>query len=98
MIDKEILYKIAQSSKLKINVDEEEMYIEDLNKIIFFIHKLNEVDFEDDSDFHFVNQFNLNLRDDIRGKFQSIDLIKNNAPDFRNNYFVLPNHLKKERK
>jgi len=90
MIDKEILYTIAQSSKLTINVDEEELYIEDLNKITFFIHKLNEIDFEDDSDFHFGNQFNLNLRDDIsEKKFQSIDLIKNNAPDFRNNYFVL---------
>lgn len=94
-----MLYKMARSSKLKIDVDEEEKYVEDLNKIIFFIHKLDEVDFEDDSDFHFVNRINLSLRDDIREKkFQSIDLIKNNAPDFRNNYFVLPNHLKKERK
>ncbi|MDY6800000.1 MAG: Asp-tRNA(Asn)/Glu-tRNA(Gln) amidotransferase subunit GatC [Bacteroidota bacterium] len=99
MIDKKLLYKIALSSKLKINVDEEEMYIEDLNKIVFFIQKLNEVDFdEDDSDFHFVNQFNLSLRDDKRDKSQFVDLIRNNAPDFRNNYFVLHNNLKKERK
>lgn len=97
MIDKEKLYKIAQSSKLKINVDEEEMYIEGLNKIIFFIHKLNEVDLEHISDFHFVNQFNWKLRDDIRGKYQSINLIKNNAPDFRNTYFVVPNGLKKRK-
>lgn len=98
MIDKKTLNKIAKTSKLRIDVEEELVFLEDLNKIVSFIDKLNEINVDNLSDFNHVNDFYHNLRKDQKEKFKNIDLIKNNAPNFRDNYFVVPDNIKKERK
>jgi len=98
MIDKNKLHKIAQLSKLKIDSDEEDIYLEDLNRIISFINYLKDANTEQVTDFDCENLFHSELRDDKSKHFQFIDLIHKNAPTFKNNYFVVSGGIKKERK
>lgn len=98
MIDQETLNRIAKASKLKFDVNEEMIFLKDLNRIITFIDKLNEIDVSNVSDFSFVNHFNIQLRADKTEKFQNAELIKKNATKYKNNYFVVADDLKKERK
>lgn len=98
MIDQETLNRLAKASKLKFDANEEVIFLKDLNRIISFIDKLNEIDVSNVSDFNFVNHFKIQLRSDKTEKFQNTELIKKNATKFRNNYFVIADELKKERK
>jgi aspartyl-tRNA(Asn)/glutamyl-tRNA(Gln) amidotransferase subunit C len=94
MIDKNTLHKIAQKSKLKIGANEEDIYLDDLNRIITFINPLNDINTKKVYGFDFVNHFNVKLRDDRSESFRFVDTILKNAPEFKNNYIV----VKKERK
>ncbi|MFP4025914.1 MAG: Asp-tRNA(Asn)/Glu-tRNA(Gln) amidotransferase subunit GatC [Thiohalospira sp.] len=97
MIDKKTLYKIAKSSKIRIDVEEEPVFLEGMNKIVSFIDKLNEINVDNVPDFNHVNDFNNNLREDQEEKFKNINSIKNNALNFRDNYFIVPDNIIKER-
>jgi|SRR6056297_2471793 len=96
MIDKNKLHKIAQLSKLRIDRDEEDIYLEDLNRIISFINQLKDVDNKEVTDFNGVNHFYIKLRDDRSKQFQFTDLIHKKAPTFKNNYFVVSGGVKKK--
>ncbi|MFO7843093.1 MAG: aspartyl/glutamyl-tRNA amidotransferase subunit C [Bacteroidales bacterium] len=98
MIDKKTLHKIAQKSKLKIDANEEDIYLDDLNRIISFIKPLKDINTEKVHGFHFVNHFNVKLRDDRSEPFQFVDTIHKNAPELKNKYIVVSGSIKKERK
>ncbi|HKL09765.1 MAG TPA: aspartyl/glutamyl-tRNA amidotransferase subunit C [Bacteroidales bacterium] len=94
MIDKNTLHTIAQKSKLKVDANEEDIYLDALNRIISFIDPLKNINTEKVHGFDFVNHFNVKLRDDRSEPFKFVDMIFKNAPEFKNNYVV----VKKERK
>ncbi len=89
-INKETLEKIAHLARLEFDEKSEEKMLKDMNNILTFIEKLQELDTENveplQSMSFEVNQF----REDKKGEHLAHDKALKNAPKKDENYFRVP--------
>lgn len=89
-VNDEMIDKLADLSRLQFNAGEKEEIKKDLEKMIRFINKLNEIDTTGIKPLlHMSDEVNI-LRDDIvEGSISTDDALKN-APHHNNQYFLVP--------
>lgn len=91
----EIVDHIAHLSRLKFDGQAKEEMRDDMEKIINFMDKLNEVDTENIEPLIFMSTEINNLRDDVSEITLSHDEILKNAPKKDSDYFRIPKVLEK---
>lgn len=92
-IDKETLHKIAHLARLEIDPKKEDEYIKDLEDILTWVEKLNELDTEGVEPLTNMSFEKNVLREDERKKTISHEQALKNAPDKDNDYFRVPKVL-----
>ncbi len=93
---KDIEY-IAKLSKLKLNENEMEEYVEDLNKIIGYVEKLNELDTSNVEPLsHPVMKENAFREDVVKTSIDRNKVLKN-APEADDEYFRVPKVINQKR-
>lgn len=89
-INKEILEKIAHLARLEFDAKSEDKMLKDMNNILKFVEKLQEVDTENVEPLQSMS-FEVNqLRDDERGQHLSHERGLKNAPKKDSDYFRVP--------
>ncbi|KGM95957.1 glutamyl-tRNA amidotransferase [Clostridium novyi A str. 4552] len=90
MISKEDVEYIARLSKLSFNEEEEEKIIKDLNRVLTAMEKLNELKTHDIeitvNPYYIENEY----REDEIEKSLPLDRVLKNAPEFNEDYIVVP--------
>ena len=95
-INKLLIKKIADLSKLEFKKDSLEKITGDLNQILNFVNKLNEIDTDNIKPLIYVNEENQVLRDDeISNEITREDALKN-ASHKNSDYFKVPTVIKKD--
>ncbi len=90
IIDSKKVEKIANLAKIEINKDQEFHFTEQLNNIIGWFNKLNEVDVSNVEPLLNVNDMILEMHQDEVSDGNKIEDVLKNAPDARYNYFAVP--------
>ena len=81
---------IAKLAKLEFNDEEIIKYRDDLNKILEYVDKLNELDTENIEPLsHPIEGFNVFREDELRKSVDTEDALKN-APESTSKYFKVP--------
>lgn len=94
-VNKELVEKLADLSKLEFSPEEEAHVIDDLSNMLDFIDKLNEVNVDGIEPLVYVNEDTNSLREDIvKMEITKEDALKN-APLADSDYFKVPKVLKK---
>ncbi|MDP2301082.1 MAG: Asp-tRNA(Asn)/Glu-tRNA(Gln) amidotransferase subunit GatC [Ignavibacteria bacterium] len=81
---------IAGLAKLKFEDSEIDSLTEQLNSILFYIDKLNQLDTSDVEPLSYPVEIELNMRDDILKASVSRKEALSNAPDSNDEYFKVP--------
>lgn len=89
-VGKEELLHIAKLANLKINEDETEEYLKNLNDILNFADVINSVDTENISETICSTDNENVFRDDEIKEFENHDLLLQNAPEKESNMFKIP--------
>lgn len=90
IVDSAKIHKIANLAKIEINQDDELHFTEQLNNIIGWFDKLNEVDVSDVEPLMNVNEMNLASFADEVNDGDIVDDVLKNAPNAQYNYFAVP--------
>ncbi len=86
--------KIAHLSKLELSSENKKQMLNDMNKIIKFVDKINELDLEGVEPLIYVNeQSNVLRKDEISHELSQIDALKN-APNKDTDYIKVHKVLK----
>lgn len=93
MISENTVDKLAELSKLEFNQEEKQKIIADLNKILAFVEKLNEVNTEGVEPLIYMNTDVNILRDDVAASDISHEEALKNAPKKDSDYFRVPKFL-----
>tara|TARA_B100001057_G_C22729291_1_gene903067 strand:+ start:158 stop:451 length:294 start_codon:yes stop_codon:yes gene_type:complete len=95
IIDKKIIEKLADLSKLRFSDSEMELITKDMTKMIDFINQLDEVNTDGVKPLIHMNEEFNNLRDDeVKGMLEQSDALSN-SPVKDSTYFKLPKVLDK---
>ena len=89
-IDKNTINKIARLSRIKIDDQESEDYIKDLNSILDWVDQLNEVDTDNVKPLSNISSSILPKREDVSKDKNSSEEILENAPDKLEGFFAVP--------
>ncbi|VAX27538.1 Aspartyl-tRNA(Asn) amidotransferase subunit C @ Glutamyl-tRNA(Gln) amidotransferase subunit C [hydrothermal vent metagenome] len=93
-VTKDEVKHIAKLAKLEFNDEEIVKYTEDLNKILEYVDKLNELDTENVEPLsHPIEGSNV-FREDKLGKSVSTEDALKNAPESTEEYFKVPKVIK----
>ena len=94
-IDDVLIDKLSGLAKLEFDPESKKEIINDLNKIIRFVEKLNELDTEGVEPLTYMTEEVNTLRDDIaKTSITKEDALKN-APKKDSDYFIVPKVLDK---
>jgi aspartyl-tRNA(Asn)/glutamyl-tRNA(Gln) amidotransferase subunit C len=89
-IDKETVDKIAHLARLEFENEEKESMIKDMNNMLGFIEKLNELDTADVEPLIYMSdEVNVLREDEVRHDITQEDALKN-APKKDSDYFKVP--------
>lgn len=94
-VNKELVNKLADLSKLEFTGEEETHVIEDLSNMLNFIDKLKEVDVEGVEPLVYMNTDTNRLREDVVVSDITKEEALKNAPLADSDYFKVPKVLKK---
>ena len=94
-IDNALIEKLSDLAKLEFDDVSKKEIKEDLNKIIRFVEKLNELDTDGVEPLTYMTEEINNLRDDVAMKTISKEDALKNAPEKDSDYFIVPKVLKK---
>ncbi len=95
IIDDKLLEKIAKLAKLEFDGEEKEKIKDDLNKMLAFVEKLNELDTEGVEPLKYVNEDEKAfLRPDKPEQVITQEEALKNAPDHDSDYFRVPKVIK----
>lgn len=94
-ITDDIVKRVATLAKLQFNEDETQILKKDLNRIIQFVDKINEVNTEGIEPLVHMNQEINVLREDVAEKTITQEQALKNAPQKDSDYFKIPKVLKK---
>jgi aspartyl-tRNA(Asn)/glutamyl-tRNA(Gln) amidotransferase subunit C len=90
-----LIEKLAHLSRLKFNDDEKEEIKNDLQRMIAFVEKLNELDLEGvEPLLHMSDEINVLREDEIKGSISRAEALKN-SPLHDDQYFKVPKVIKK---
>ncbi len=89
-LTKEEVEKVATLARLKFADEEIEKFISDLNRILEYIHKLNELDTEDILPTSHVVEMKNVFRDDEVKESLPIEDVLLNAPEKKDRFFMVP--------
>lgn len=93
-ITDEMVKNLADLSRLKFNSQEKEEIKKDLQRMISFVEKLNELDTSNvEPQLHMTDAVNIYREDIVQGSMPKADAFKN-APSADNNYFKVPKVIK----
>lgn len=96
-VTKEEVLKIAELAKLKIPEDKIERYTEDLNSILGYMEKLNELDVSDvEPLLHPLDGSNVFREDELRPSVSTEEALRN-APERTDSHFKVPKVIKTEK-
>jgi aspartyl-tRNA(Asn)/glutamyl-tRNA(Gln) amidotransferase subunit C len=90
MVDKEIVLKVAQLSKLRLKDEEVEIFSKQFNDILSFVEVLKEVDTEGVLPFYEIDLQESYYRDDVAAGSISNEEALLNAPLKEGGFFVVP--------
>ncbi|MCB9196950.1 MAG: Asp-tRNA(Asn)/Glu-tRNA(Gln) amidotransferase subunit GatC [Flavobacteriales bacterium] len=94
-LDESTVNKIASLAKLEFNGEEKQAILNDMNKMLAFVSKLNEVDTEGVSPLiHITEETNVLRNDTARTDITQKEALKN-APKKDSTYFKIPKVLNK---
>ena len=94
-IDDALVNKLSGLAKLEFDKESKKDIIDDLNKIIQFVEKLNELDTEGVEPLTYMTEEVNALRDDVaKNSITKEDALKN-APQKDSDYFIVPKVLEK---
>ena len=94
-VNNKLIQDIAKLSKLKFDDSAEEKMKSDLEKMLAFVDKLNEIDTEDvDPLIYMSEEVNVLREDKVSEKISQEDALKN-APEKDSDYFKVPTVFKK---
>jgi aspartyl-tRNA(Asn)/glutamyl-tRNA(Gln) amidotransferase subunit C len=95
IIDKETVDKIAHLARLELAQDETEMMIADMNKILGFMDKLNEIDTTGVEPLvYMTDEINVLREDVVKHEITHEEALKN-APKHDDNYFLVAKVIEK---
>jgi len=93
MIDNQTIDKIANLAKLEFKAEEKEAIKSDMNKILEFVDKLQELDVENVEPLVFMTEGTNVLREDDAEDCLSQEEVLRNAPKKDSDYFKVPKVL-----
>lgn len=89
-VTKKDVEKIAELAKLKFSDEELENFTPQMNEILSYMDKLNELDTEDVKPLsHPVEQINVFREDELKSSVSTEEALKN-SPDKTDNHFKVP--------
>lgn len=95
IVDEETVDKIAHLARLELTADERTAMIADMNKILGFMAKLNEVDVSGVEPLvYMTDSVNILREDEIKQQITHDDALLN-APKHDENYFLVPKVIEK---
>ena len=94
-VNKELIAKLSNLSKLKFNKEETELISEDLSKMVDFINQLNELETDGIEPLIHMNEEINNWREDKLDEVLSQEEALSNSPVQDSTYFKLPKVLDK---
>jgi aspartyl-tRNA(Asn)/glutamyl-tRNA(Gln) amidotransferase subunit C len=95
-VDDALIEKLAHLSRLEFSPDEKEDLKLDLEKMIRFIDKLNELDTTGvEPLLHMSANVNILRKDEVKGEISAEDVFRN-APLHDGHFFKVPKVIKKE--
>ena len=94
-VNNKLIQDIAKLSKLKFDDSAEEKMKADLEKMLAFVDKLNEIDTEDVDPLIYMSEEVNVLREDKATEATSQEDALKNAPEKDSDYFKIPTVLKK---
>jgi len=87
--------KIAHLARLEFNETEKQEIKKDLQKMISFVDKLNELDTDDvEPLLHMSNEVNVLREDEVKGSVSQAEALKN-APARKDDFFTVPKVIRK---
>ena len=89
-LSKEDVEKVAVLARLKFSEEEIEKFRSDLNRILDYINKLNELDTENVPPTSHVVEMKNVFREDEVGESLPIEDVLLNAPEKKDRFFVVP--------
>ena len=94
-IDKATVENIAKLAKLEFNDQDKEEIIKDLNRMLQFVDKLNEIDTDNVAPLtHMTEEYTVLREDTVKTEITQAEALKN-APQKDSDYFIVPKVLKK---
>lgn len=94
-VNEALVDKLAHLSKLSFTEQEKKDISKDLQKMIGFVDKLNELDLQDTEPLmHMSEEINVLRDDEIKGSVSREEALKN-APDTDGQFFLVPKVIKK---
>lgn len=94
-VNDELVEKLAHLARLKFNQAEKEEIRKDLEKMIGFVEKLNELDLEGvEPLLHMSDEVNVLRADELKGSITRDEALKN-APLHDEQFFKVPKVIKK---
>jgi aspartyl-tRNA(Asn)/glutamyl-tRNA(Gln) amidotransferase subunit C len=94
-LNDEMVKKLAELARLEFNPEEEQMIKTDLQQMIGFVEKLNEIDTTGISPLtHISDTINSLREDEVKGSASTNEAISN-APDAIDPFFSVPKVIKK---
>ncbi|WP_374948315.1 Asp-tRNA(Asn)/Glu-tRNA(Gln) amidotransferase subunit GatC [Mucilaginibacter sp.] len=93
-IDEQTVEKVAHLARLELGAAEKADMIKDMNKILGFMDKLNEVDTDGVEPLVYMTAENNPLREDIVKQVISTEEALKNAPDHDGSHFLVQKVIK----
>lgn len=94
-VNEALVDKLAQLSKLKFNTEEKQEIKTDLQRMIGFVEKLNELNLDGVKPLlHMSREVNVLREDEIKGSVSRDEALKN-APQHDEQFFKVPKVIKK---
>ena len=94
-VNEQLIDKLSHLARLRFNADEKEKLRTDLEKMIQFVEKLNELDLNEvEPLMHMSSEINVLREDELRGSI-STEAALRNAPDQDGPYFRVPKVIRK---
>lgn len=95
-LEKKEVEKLAHLARLEFSEEEKEEMLQDMDKILAFVDKINELELEDVEPLVYLTEEGNVLRKDKVDNQVSKDEALKNAPDKDTDYFRVPKVLKRE--
>ena len=97
-VSKDEVKNIAKLSKLRLEENEVDEFTKDMNRILDYMEKLNELDTENVEPLsNPLDTFNVFRKDELKKSIDREDALKN-APDGTDEFFRVPKVIKVEKK